>query len=171
MDTPQTFPPEPEEVYPEEAFQKALTGLFARAQDQCRSGTLIRNFGLDFAWFCWRNGQTRVVFVEAKSYGGQRQGGVGFGNRRGEGPQVEILLSDEMPLFDACVRWAFADATRRPGSRRYALLNCTEAKSAVMNRVARDKQNNFRLSALSQHLVCWEEFAKELLAFLCGATL
>lgn len=168
MGDSEVFPKEPEEVYPEEKFEEALNELFKRVKDRYRRTTIVPKFGLDFAFFCSDTCRTRVTFVEVKSYGGQRQGGIGFGNGKGEGPQVDILLSDSIDLLDKCVRWAFADATRNVCSPRYALLNCTEAKAVAMNGVAKGKQNNFRVSALSQHFVSWEEFCKRLLKFLCG---
>ena len=72
-------------------------------------------FGLDIAVFPEDVGPPQPLFVEVKSYGGKRQGGVGFGNGRGEGPQVDLLVGDASALFDSYIRWAFVDATQPVG--------------------------------------------------------
>jgi hypothetical protein len=160
---------EPAVVYPESEFERALAPLFDAGLRGCRTAVVVPRFGLDFAVFVQDNGPSRLIFVEAKSYNGQRQGGVGFGNGRGDGPQVEILLSDQLAIVDEHVRWAFADATQSKGADRYALLNCSEARAAVMGVVAKGKQNNFRLSALKPHFVGWGVFSKRLLEFFAAA--
>ena len=85
-------------------------------------------------------------------------GAVGFGNGHGFGPQVVLLLhkDSEFRLFESSVRWVFADATQQPGTCRYSLFTCVTAKKAAKGRsVAREKQNNLRISALSEILVDW----------------
>lgn len=61
-------------------------------------------------------------------------GGVGFGNGRGEGAQVELLLAPDncMALLDLMVRSVYVDATREIGSQRYCLFTCEKAKAAAM---------------------------------------
>lgn len=160
---------EPAVVYPESEFEKALGPLFDAAIRGSTAAVVVPKFGLDFAVFIREQSRCRAVFVEAKAYGGQRQGGVGFGNGRGEGPQVEILLSGDVAILDEYVRWAFVDATLPLGTARYALLDCSEAKAAVMGAVAKGKQNYFRLSAVRPHFVGWRVFAEKLVAFLAMA--
>ena len=84
--------------------------------------------------------------IEAKAYNAQRHSGVGFGNGRGEGPQVDLLHSNQsaLRLLDQSVRWVLADATCL-GASRYACFDCTAASQAAMGGVARGKQNNFQL--------------------------
>lgn len=163
--------PEPEIIYPEKQFERALEAVIRANLHGSVASAIVPRFGLDFAIFMHHANSSRIVFVEAKSYGGQRQGGVGFGNGLGEGPQVDILLSstDQLTIFDRHVRWAFADATWPPGSTRYALLTCSEARDAAMGHVARGKQNNFRLSALTAHFIAWPVLCENLLAFLSTA--
>ena len=114
-------------------------------------------------------GPPQPLFVEVKSYGGKRQGGVGFGNGRGEGPQVDLLVGDASALFDSYIRWAFVDATQPVGVDRYAFLTCSDARAAVMGVVARGKQNNFKLAALRPHFVGWRAFSEQFLEFFASA--
>ncbi len=104
-----------------------------------------------------------------KAYGGQRPGGIGFGNQNGEGPQVDLLIdANEIANRGQDIRWAFADGTREVGSKRYALLTSSQACEAAMGRVGRSKQNNFRLSALRDQWVTWTEFCEKLKLFVIG---
>jgi|SRR5580765_3169697 len=155
-------------VYPEEQFEKALASLIQAHLQGHAASVIVPKFGLDLAVFMPLPSASRVVFVEAKSYGGQRQGGVGFGNGVGKGPQVDLLLSsiDQLAILDSHVRWAFADATQPRGTTRYALLTCSQARDAAMGGVARGKQDNFRISALKAHCIAWPTFCEKLLAFL-----
>ena len=164
---PQTFQ-EPEIVYPEEQFERSLGAIIQTGLTGSAVSAVVPRLGLDVAVFQKLPGGSRVIFVEVKSYGGQRQGGVGFGNSAGKGPQVDLLLSsgDQLAILDNHIRWAFADATRQPGTARYALLTCSEARDATMGSVARGKQNNFRISALEAHFLTWPVFCESLLAFL-----
>ena len=159
---------EPATVYPEAEFAAALIRVVAEALKATAGAAVVPSFGLDMGIFLRFGAGTRAVFLEAKSYGAQRQGGVGFGNGRGEGPQVDLLLcsADQRAILDAHVRWAVADATRPLGSARYALLTCSEARNAVMGVVARGKQNNFRMSAINPHFVVWQSFCAALARFL-----
>ena len=162
------LPAEPIEVYPEARFEEAVR----RLMDVTLEGNvalIVPKFGLDFGVFVHGPSGCGPVFVEVKSYSGQRQGGVGFGNGKGEGPQVELLLSENVGILDDHVHWAFADATKPPGAARFALLNCSEAKAAVMGVVARGKQNNFNFSKVSSHLVSWQLFAERLVTFVLAA--
>lgn len=158
---------EPTEVYPEKHFEDALAAVVRAALPE-RTAAIVRRFGLDIAVFIHDPARSRTLFIEAKSFGGQRQGGVGFGNGRGKGPQVEILLSplDQLAMLDRQVAWAFVDATQSYGTPRYALLTCSEAMGAAMGTIARDKQNNFRISQLEPHLTKWANFCEHLSRFL-----
>ena len=126
-------------------------------------------FGLDIAVFLEDVGSPQPLFVEVKSYRGKSQGGVGFGNGRGEGPQVDLLIGDASALFDLHIRWAFVDATQPVGADRYAFLTCSNARAAVMGVVARGKQNNFKLAALRPHFVGWQAFSEQFLEFFASA--
>ena len=161
---------EPLDIYPEAKFQEALVSLikdFLSAGN--RRFALLQRFGLDVAVFCEASsGATVVRFFEVKAFGGQRMGGVGFGNGRGLGPQVDLLLApdDCLCLFGPTVRWAYADATQNPGTARYALFTCETAKKAAMRDVLRGKQNNLRVSALRPSLLNWADFCSQVKHFL-----
>ena len=118
---------EPTGVYPESEFERSLAPLIERALHGCRA-VVVPKFGLDIAVFLEDVGPPQPLFVEVKSYGGKRQGGVGFGNGRGEGPQVDLLVGDASALFDSYTRWAFVDATQPVGTDRYAFLTCSDAR-------------------------------------------
>ncbi|HKM81130.1 MAG TPA: hypothetical protein VJY15_09240 [Candidatus Acidoferrum sp.] len=157
---------EPTEVYPEAAFQRAIVSVVKDIlTDAGRPFVVLEGFGLDVATFL----DNKVRFFEVKAFGGQRQGGVGFGNGVGEGIQVDLLLCDDksLPLFDPAIRWVYADSTQSPGTARYALFTCTKAKdSAMANAVRRGKQNNLRISALRDSLVSWAEICAQIRRFL-----
>jgi hypothetical protein len=111
---------------------------------------------------------TAIRLLEVKSFGRQRMSGVGFGNGKGIGPQVDLIISEEesLCLFDDAVRWALVDATSPQGTSRYALFTCSTAKKAAMGIVLRGKQNNLRVSALRPYLVQWAEFCSAVSMFL-----
>lgn len=162
--------PEPLAVYPEAEFQKAIVSL---VEDILREAALpfvvIPKFGLDVAVFLDAPPVDAVRLFEVKAFGGQRMGGIGFGNGRGIGPQVDLLLcgDSDLRLFDSSIRWVFVDATQPPGTRRYALLTCATAKKAAMgSSVARGKQNNLRISAMSKSLVDWLQLREDVGGFL-----
>jgi hypothetical protein len=170
MNEPQSFP-EPSEVYPEERFEATLIQLVRLYLD--RAGvryTLVPKFGLDIAIFFADASGATVRFIEAKAYGAHRLGGVGFGNSKGVGPQVEVLLcpDERLPDFDPHIRWALVDASQPVGSRRYVFFSCLCAKGAAMGGVARAKQNNFRLSAFGSEFVDWSTFCAAVRKFLLG---
>jgi hypothetical protein len=154
---------EPDVVYPEERFEKALASVIQAHLRGNVASKIVAGFGLDIAIFLHHPIASRVRFVEAKSYRQQRQGGVGFGDK-----QADLLLSsvDQLAILDNHVRWAFADAMQPRGATRYALLTCSEARDAAMGGAAREKHNNFQMSALKAHLVAWPTFCERLRAFL-----
>jgi hypothetical protein len=157
---------EPTEVYPEKIFQGAIVSLSrAILTDAGRAFEVLEGFGLDVAVFS----EGKVHFLEVKAFGGQRLGGVGFGDRRGGGAQVDLLLCDakNLYLFDSTIRWVYADGTQSPGTARYALFTCGKAKnSAMANTVCRGKQNNLRISALRDSLMPWTELCSQIRRFL-----
>jgi len=133
----------------------------------------MRRFGLDVAVVLNGPSSSIVRLFEVKAFQRQRPGGVGFGNGRGLGPQVDLLLcgEDAFRLFDSVVRWAYVDATQAHGAERYGLFTCGGVKKAVMgDAVARGKQNNLRVSALRPSLVGWTEFCRQVRNFLVHGT-
>lgn len=157
---------EPIAVYPEKEFEMALRMAIQTSNALAPVCSVVPATEFDIAVQVLAP-KSRTVHVEVKSYGGQRQGGVGFGNRSGEGPQVDLLIDERRAASrDQDVLWAFADATKPFGSERYALLSCSEARCAAMGVVARNKQNNFRLSYFKNHWTGWTEFSDKLIAFI-----
>jgi hypothetical protein len=156
---------EPVEVYPEVIFQRAVSSLCKEVL--FNAGTpfqIVEGFGLDIAVFS----ESAVRFLEVKAFGGQRVGGVGFGDRHGYGTQMHLLLCDDgvLPLFDKSIRWIYADGTKSPGTARYALFTCAKAKNSAMNSVCRGKQNNLRLAELRDCLVPWPRLCDDIGSFL-----
>jgi len=164
--------PEPSNVYPEAAFQKALVVLIEDIlKQEAKRFVLLQTFGLDIAVFIGTAGASSAVrLFEVKAFGGQRMGGVGFGNKQG-GSQVDLLLcqDSDFGLLDPSIRWAYADALQAPGAKRYALLTCAAAKKAAMGGVVRGKQNNLRVAALRDSLVDWSRFQSDVTTFLLGS--
>jgi hypothetical protein len=165
--------PEPQTVYPEMKFQEAVVALIKDVlTERNQQFALLERFGLDVAvFFEVPQTATAVRLLEVKSFGGQRMGGVGFGNGKGIGPQVDLIISDgeSLCLFDDAVRWAFVDATQAAGTSRYALFTCETAKKAAMGTVVRGKQNNLRVSALRPCLVDWTAFCSHVSEFLLAS--
>jgi hypothetical protein len=160
---------EPSVVYPEAGLQKALVGVIEDVLSSAgRRFQVLERFGLDVAVFIANPPANAIRLFEVKAFGAQRMGGVGFGNQRGQGAQMDLLLcpNDSLSLFDTFVRWVYADATQLIGSARYALFTCAQAKAAAMGGVARGKQNNLRASALSGSLVTWRELCDDVQRFL-----
>ncbi len=160
---------EPNAVAHESAFQEAVvTACQDLLRGSGRQYVMLESFGLDIAMFIAEGVDAVVRLIEVKVYAGGRPGGVGFGNQRGGGPQVDLLLSEASDLrpFERTIAWAYADAMRPAGSARYALCGSLAIKSAAMGKVARGKQNNIRISALQDHLVIWPLFIDRLSLFL-----
>ena len=160
------FTPEPQIVYPEKEFEEAVVqeikSLLAGEEH-----VLMRSFGLDVALFLKGD---RQRLLEFKSFGGQRMGGVGFGNKAGEGPQVDLLLQHEsfLPLLDKGIRWVFANALLPRGEVRFALLTTTEARLAAMGTINRSKQNNFNIGRAFSSPLTWDALSAHLARFLVG---
>lgn len=162
-------PPEPIHVYPEKEFQTAVVTLLNNML--VASGQqfiLLEDFGLDIAVFLTAESGVLARFIEVKAFSAQRIGGVGFGNNRGRGAQVDLLMSDDvcLPMLNGMIRWIYADSTRPRGSQRYALFTCENAKAVTMGGVVRGKQNNLRVSALRDSLVDWAQLNSQLYQFL-----
>ncbi len=159
---------EPATVYPEIEFQKALVSMVdTLLKTENQPFAILERFGLDVAVFLAGPPAT-VRLLEVKAFNAQRIGGVGFGNGRGVGPQVDLLLSGEgsLRLFDSVVRWAYVDATLPQGSPRYGLFTCATARTAAMGTITRGKQNNLRVTALRPCLVGWTKFCADIKGFL-----
>jgi cation transport regulator ChaC len=159
----------------EEQFQTAIaTEVTSILEGKKSDGSLVeyfifQGFGLDLAIFLqWADGISTVRFLELKAFVGSRQGGVGFGNGKGEGAQVDLLLLAEgrLALADVFTRWLLVDCTRNRGTPRYVIFDNSQARSAAMGGVARSKQNNLRVNQLMQHAVTWETLSNEIHNFL-----
>jgi hypothetical protein len=154
---------------PEDTLQKAIVMEIRSLLDRaaCRY-VLLENFGLDIAVFIQDRNQQHTYFLELKAFVGSRGGGVGFGNRSGQGLQVDLLLCSEQELqvVDSCIRWVLVDGTRQWGTKRYAMFTCIEARQAVMGRVARGKQNNLKVNAFADRLLSWDQLSATLGEFL-----
>lgn len=159
---------------PEIAFQYALKAEIIAILDKKKAeGNLIEysifeGFGLDLAVFLkWLNCYASKFF-ELKAFVGQRPGGVGFGNGKGEGAQVYILSKnlDKLSFLNQFICWILIDGTKEIGKRRYALFDNITAKSAAMGTVRKGKQNNFRINELMRKPLNWTELSEELQIFL-----
>ena len=162
---------EPMVVYPEEQFQRAILSVLTDILNASgQQFILLKGFGLDIAVFIGRQSDAVARFIEVKAFGAQRMGGVGFGDGRGQGPQVDLLLPshESLALLSGIVRWVYADATQPVGSCRYCLFTCETAKAAAMGGVVRGKQNNLRISALRESLVDWSGLRTQIQEFLLG---
>lgn len=159
---------------PEAVFRRSIyTEIIKIFENAELEGKLTRffildNFGLDLAVFIRFQDSCTVRFLELKVFVGSRQGGVGFGNSRGEGPQVDLLLLDSGQLESAnhWMRWIFMDGTMPRGSERFAFYDNEKAKESAMGGVKRNKQNNFRVNSLLQEAFKWDELSKKIEQFL-----
>jgi hypothetical protein len=160
------------QIASEKEFQEAVVAqihsrLDRRAKDDLRYA-VIEPFGLDMGVFIFLGGTLVLRLVEFKAFTGQRMGGVGFGNRRGDGPQVDLLLlpDDLLVSLGPYVRWCFADLTRGQGTKRYSLITSSTAKQAAMGSVGRGKQNNFRIRDVLKETFTWGEMLERVEGFL-----
>jgi hypothetical protein len=161
---------EPDGVEDESAFEAALVA--AIRQRLAAAGVefvVTHGFGLDIAVFMRHPSGTRARFIEAKCFSAAA-GRIGFGDASGGGTQVEILLrpDHELAILDGAIRWVLMDTIRPHGSPRYVLFDCVAARAAASGRVARGKQNNFRLTAFSREYVTWGELLDRVSWFLVG---
>lgn len=144
---------------------RAALGVSAHSGLRCE---IIAPFGLDAAILIQARAGVRIHLLEFKAYKGQRQGGVGFGSPKGEGPQVELLMLPDSLLsqLDRTIRWCFADLTVPPGAPRYAVITSAEAKHAAMGEIRHGKQNNFRIKVVLAKRLSWTALIEELVAWL-----
>jgi len=164
--------PEPEinkGEHPEASLQKAIVAeiqnIFAVENIKY---ILLENFGFDIGVFIQNSGKNYTRFIEIKTFVGSRIGGVGFGNSKGEGPQVDLLLNSEsdLAIVDSDILWLLGIGTRTKGSPRFALFNSTQAKNAAMGIVQREKQNNLRINSFQDKLFTWEKAINAIRQFL-----
>ena len=167
-----TQTPEPDIVQglnPESALHRAVVSEVHRVlvQNGARF-ILVEKFGLDIGVFVQHNGKEYARFIEIKAFVGSRAGGVGFGNSRGDGPQVDILIqpTTKLAILDDMVLWLLGMGNLPKGRPRYAMFSSVDAKKAAMGTVQRGKQNNLRVSDFQNTLVTWEQVADELRKFL-----
>ena len=157
---------------PEAAFEEAaIAGIRSRLDRRAGAGLrydIIQRFGLDTIVLILSGERLELRLLEFKAYAGQRMGGVGFGNQRGRGPQVDLLMlpDDLLASLTPYVRWCFADLTRLEDERRYSVITCWEAKRAAMGGVGRGKQNNFRIKDALHEPLAWGEMLDRVEGFL-----
>jgi hypothetical protein len=154
---------------PEASLQTAIVAEVRQILDQAGiTYILIERFGLDIGVFIRKGGIDYARFIELKAFVGSRMGGVGFGNNRGEGPQVDLLLNSpsDLAILDSSVLWILGFGNRPLGSPRYSLFTSVQAKKASMGVVNRGKQNNLRINDLMNSLVRWTEVSSALCEFL-----
>lgn len=131
---------------------------------------VLTNFGLDIAVFMKWPVSSEVRLLEIKAFVGSRQGGVGIGNQKGHGNQIDLLLlpGRHLALADQLARWILGDGTRPKGSPRYVIFSNTKARDSAMGGVRRGKQNNLRVSSLFENGLTWDELSGRLDSFLLG---
>ena len=164
---------EPESFNNEREFEEFMTKVIDDVLSDLKKQGVVSNYyifrelGFDIAVFLDKGGSPKVKFFELKLYKGQRAGGVGFGNQRGEGPQVEVLLNDKETLafFNKFLRWIVCDALAM-GERRYVFIDNIIAKECAMGEVRRGKQNNFNINKLRKHAITWGELIQKIREFL-----
>lgn len=76
--------PEPIDVYQESSFESAILEVVRTLLQPNSQSVILPRFGLDIAVFTGGS-DGRAALIEVKSFNGQRQGGIGFGNPRGKG--------------------------------------------------------------------------------------
>jgi hypothetical protein len=154
---------------PEKSLQEALfTYLSDFGKEREIDYVILKEFGLDIAVFYNKSGIPSSRFIEVKTYVGSRQGGVGIGNSQGNGIQVDLLLHshEKLALFDNSILWVLGYGLQPIGSARYKIFSSVDAKNAAMSGVKRGKQNNLKISALSNDLVTWEELLTRVSRFV-----
>lgn len=163
---------DPEKIF-QIAFKNELISILKTKKDNniIQEFLLIDGFGLDIAAFQKSNENMKAIFFELKAFVGSRAGGVGFGNSKGKGTQVDILLMAEaqIKVIDECVFWILVDGTKPVGERRYVLFTSTEAKRVAMNGVQAGKQNNLRINELLLNAISWEELSTRIID-ICGVS-
>ncbi len=155
---------------PEQSLQQALMTEIRSILAQAVSNfILLESFGLDIAVFVEKDGRSFVRMIEVKAFVGNRPGGIGIGNGRGKGSQIDLLIhsSKELKVVDSSIRWVLGVGTLPKGSPRYAIFTSVQAKDAAMGEgVAREKQNNLRVADFENQLITWDELIRMLRKFL-----
>jgi hypothetical protein len=163
---------------PEAVLQKAISNaILARAQERNIPFVLIKGSALDLVVFSGNKEAPRVRMLELKAFVGGRPGGVGFGDQRGQGAQVDLLWDSlcnrprsarELALSDTFVRWILGYGLKPMGTARYAFFTCLDAQNAAMGGVGPGKQNNLKVSAFEGVLINWSELINRAAEFLFG---
>ncbi len=164
--------PEPDIVQyqnPEASLQNAIVAEIK--QILTREGVtfiLIEKFGLDIGVFIQKEDKEYARFIEIKTFVGSRMGGVGFGNQKGEGVQVDLLShsTNELSIVNSSVLWILGFDDHPKGTPLYSLFSSIQAKQAAMRTVKAGKQNNFRISDLKNNLITWTQVSTILQKFL-----
>lgn len=159
---------------PEETFQSALIEEIRMILEKKKESNnlqeyiILTSFGLDIAIFIKRRNGSKTYFIEVKAFVGSRPGGVGFGNQKGEGSQIDLLSLDDnlLSIADEFTRWVLVDGTKNSGQNRFVLFDCRKAKMAAMNGVQRGKQNNLKVNSLMSEAILWDDLSKQLDSFL-----
>lgn len=172
------FLPEPDIIMqkskPEEIFQTALTEEIKMIMEKKKKENevldyfMLKGYGLDIAVFVKRNNGSNIYFIEVKAFVGSRPNGVGFGNQKGEGSQIDLLLLEDnlLSLANDFARWVLVDGTKSKGQNRYVFFDCKEAKKVTMNGVRRGKQNNFNVNVLMREAINWYDLSMQIDSFL-----
>ena len=155
----------------EDAVVEEVSGILESARadtESVQTFFLLRHFGLDVGAFIDIGERAAAKFIEIKAFTGGRAGGVGFGNQRGLGRQVDLLsLADEdIALADQFVCWILGNALEPAGSERFVFFSSIEAREAAMGNVSSGKQNNLNLRRLMTKAVTWEVLCDRLAEFL-----
>jgi len=159
---------------PEDSLQQAIIEEAKEILGQIKAShsiveyIILPKFGLDIAFFIRWHDCSSIRFLELRAYTGSRPGGIGFGNGKGEGTEVDLLRLDDsqINLADEFIRWILVDGTKPIGSKRFAIFNNSEAKNSAMGSVERGKQNNLRVSTLMPNAITWDDLSRELEFFL-----
>lgn len=160
---------------PEDTLQKAIKEEIKRILERKKvEGVLttyfiLEYFGLDIAVVMKRaDSHCTIRFLELKAFVASRQGGVGVGNQRGEGSQIELLLLDDKQLSvcDEFIRWILIDGTKTKGAKRFAFFGTSTAQNAAMGTVRTGKQNNLRVNELMKEAITWGKLSQEIEHFL-----
>jgi len=158
----------------EDSLQEAIIEEAKKILEQKKSShslvecAMLSRFGLDIAFFIHQHDRPGIRFLELKAYTGSRPRGVGFGNSKGEGTEVDLLLLEDsqLNLADQFIGWILVDGTKPIGSKRFVIFNNNEAKNSAMGGVERGKQSNLRVSTLMPNAISWDDLSKELESFL-----
>ena len=159
---------------PEGSLQQAIVEEAREILEQIKAGhplveyIILPKFGLDIAFFIHWGDRPSIRFLELKAYTGSRPGGVGFGDGKGEGTEVDLLRLDDLRITvaDQFIRWILVDGTRPMSSKRFSIFNNSEAKNSAMATVETGKQNNLRVSTLMANAITWDDLSRELESFL-----